>query len=109
MAKNTSVAHGEMNREEAFKGLEAFIAKLEVEWQRDGVEWVFDFLSLLRVFLLAATEKNLDSGHWRVFAKNCVDLSKNAISSRALNSSPSMPRMFPRNTQSHNFSSAAVA
>jgi hypothetical protein len=49
-----------MNRDEALDRLREFIVKMETTWQRNSLEWIFDLLTLVRLFVRAASEKNPD-------------------------------------------------
>ena len=60
MTRKRTAAREEINRDEALKRLEAFIVELETTWERSNLEWVFDLLTLVRLFVRSATEKDSD-------------------------------------------------
>ena len=49
-----------LSHEDALKRLDAFVAKLDGEWQRDGMEWAVDLLVLLRGFTREARKDEPD-------------------------------------------------
>ena len=72
MPKRT-VTREELNRDEALKRLEEFIAKLEEIWRCDCLEWVFDLLTLVRLFVRAASEKNPDPNQMEILQNELSD------------------------------------
>ena len=57
----------QLTRAEALKRLDAFVAELDGEWQRDGMEWAVDLLVLLRGFTREARKDEPDRERWHIF------------------------------------------
>jgi hypothetical protein len=60
MASKSATKARKVSRGEDIKELRQFEAKLEAEWQQGGSEWLFDLLTLVRLFIRSASEPKPD-------------------------------------------------
>ena len=73
MRRKRPATHEEISRDEALIRLVAFIAELETTWERNNLEWVFDLLTLVCLFVRSATEKNPDPNQMEILRDELSD------------------------------------